>query len=160
MLTQERLKELLDYDPETGVFVRKASRGTAKAGSVAGCMYNTGYIMIRIDSKDYTAHRLAWLYVYGCWPTNQIDHINRVKDDNRLCNLREATQSENNWNVGKYKNNKSGLTGVSWHNSTKKWQAQISVNGKLIYLGLFDTPEEGHAAYLKAKAAHHKFSLV
>ena len=159
MLTQERLKELLDYDPETGVFTWKSIvfGSHMKVGSVAGSMYSNGYLRIKINGKDYRAHRLAWLYMYGCWPTNQIDHINRVRDDNRIANLREATNKENQWNRGKQKSSTSGFTGVSWHKKSGKWQSRIAVNKKVIQLGVFNTPEEAHAAYVRAKAEHHKF---
>lgn len=158
MLTQERLKELLDYDPETGVFVWKVCAAkNIKAGSVAGCKILDGYIKIRINGNLYRAHRLAWLYIYGCWPTNQIDHINRVRDDNRLCNLREATNQENSWNTNKRKDNTSGYRGVCWDKRTKKWQANIAINGNKKHIGHFDTPETAHAAYLAAKEEHHKF---
>ena len=156
MLTQERLKELLDYDPDTGVFVWRVSRGSVKAESVAGCTHHEGYVHISIDGRKRLAHRLAWLYVHGCWPTNQIDHINRVRDDNRLCNLREVTNQKNHWNRGKQKNNSSGLIGVFWDKKAKKWRAYINVCGKQKHLGLFDTQEEANATYARAKAEHHR----
>lgn len=158
MLTQERLKELLDYDPETGAFtwkVRVARR--TKVGAPAGSKVSNGYIHIAIDYKDYKAHRLAWLYTYGCWPDGQIDHVNRIKDDNRISNLRCVSQNENQWNQIAYKNNKAGFMGVHWRKDNKKWRASIRVHGKLKSLGHFDTQEEAHAAYLAAKAEHHKF---
>ena len=155
MLTQERLKELLDYDTATGVFVRRVSRGKAKAGNIAGYTHHEGYVLISIDGRKRLAHRLAWLYTYGYWPTSQLDHINRVRDDNRIENLREVTDQENHWNRGKQKNNSSGLTGVFWDKKSKKWRAYIYVCGKQKHLGLFDTQEEASVAYLKAKAEHH-----
>lgn len=157
MLTQERLKELLDYDPDTGVFVWRVSRGGINKDTQAGSKLSNGYIYISISKRRYYTHRLAWLYVHGCWPTNQIDHINRVRDDNRICNLREATPSENQWNGGKYKNNTSGLLGVQCIKSSGKWKAQITIHGIVKNLGHFNTPEEANAAYVRAKAEHHKF---
>lgn len=146
-ITQERLKELLSYDPETGVFRWKVDRRKVKAGTRAGAL-TKGYIVISVDGKKYKAHRLAWLYTYGCWPTNEIDHVNRVKDDNRLCNLRDVTRQQQQFN--------RGVKGYSWYKRDRKWQAQIKLNGILRYLGLFDTPEEANAAYLAAKEELHK----
>lgn len=157
MLTQERLKELLDYDPETGVFVWKIAKGKSKKGSKAGCLNKCGYIYIGIDKNYYYAHRLAWFYVHNCWPTSQIDHINRVPSDNRLANLRIATKSENEWNKNAYKNNKSGYAGVYLDKHNNKWKAQITKHGKTRTLGYFNTPEEANASYVRAKAEHHKF---
>ena len=114
-----------------------------------------GYICIRVDNVLYTAHRLAWLYAYGRWPTHQLDHINKDRADNRLCNLREATNAENAQNR-KRRDNKTGYTGVNRENN--KWKAEIKLNYKTIRLGLFDTPEEAHAAYLSAKHGLHPFS--
>lgn len=157
MLTQERLKELLDYDPDTGAFTWKVNRTAGiKVGDIAGTN-NQGYIMIRVDGKKYSAHRLAWLYVYGCWPTNEIDHINRVRGDNRSCNLREVTKQENGWNQSMYKSNKSGFTGVHWSQKESCWVAQIQKRGSKMTLGRYDTPEEANAAYVRAKAEYHKF---
>jgi hypothetical protein len=157
MLTQERLKELLDYDPETGVFVWRVSRqrNKIKAGTPAGALCNKGYRRIQILGKQYLAHRIAWLYVHGCWPKKQIDHIDRVKDNNGIINLRDVSAEENGWNHPKHKDNTSGYTGVHWHKRNKKWEAKIRQAGKRIYLGSFDTPEEAHTAYLAAKEELH-----
>jgi len=131
-----QLKELLHYCPETGIFTWLVSRGrTAKASSVAGCLdKSTGYKVIRSLGKKYKAHRLAWLYVYGGFPPDGVDHINRVKTDNRICNLRLATQAENGQNLSIYNNNTCGHTGVSWNKPRQKWQAYIKINQKQIYL--------------------------
>lgn len=155
MLTQERLKELLDYDPETGVFTRKVSLSRrVKVGDIAGSLHPHGYLTLMVDAKSYVAHRLAWFYVYGVWP-KEIDHINRIRNDNRISNLREVSRLENMYNKSKYANNSSGLTGVSWHKATGKWHSSICAKGLQKYLGLFDTPEEAHAAYLAAKEELH-----
>jgi len=157
-LTQEQLQQLLSYDPDTGIFTNLKSRGRVKIGSVAGSKYSNGYICIAIDSKRYLAHRLIWLYVYGEFPANQIDHINEVKDDNRLVNLRLATNQENNHNISTpNKNNTSGYLGVYWYKPYGKWLAQIKVNGKDKHLGYFDTGEEASKAYLAAKRKLHQF---
>lgn len=158
-LTQQRLKELLSYDPETGLFINLTQRRPqAKIGSVAGCKNNNGYIRIMIDGKLYQSHRIAWLYVYGELPENDLDHINEIKDDNRICNLRLDTNQENPHNISRPQvNNTSGFRGVSWHKWNKKWVARIKLNGKTQHLGFFDTAKEAHEAYLKAKREIHTF---
>jgi hypothetical protein len=157
MLTQERLKELLDYDPETGVFTRKV-RTTSKihVGDAAGGLDSKGYLLIRVDGKRYIAHRLAWLYIHGCWPDKDLDHINRIKTDNRIGNLREVTKAQNQWNTSSYKNNTSGYPGVSWHRKDKKWRARISIHGKYMFLGNYATPEAAYVAYMEAKEQIHR----
>ena len=153
-ITQERLKELLHYDPETGVFtwlVRLSNRGLV--GSHAGSLV-AGYIDIGISSKSYRAHRLAWLYVNGEWPEDALDHINGDTADNRIKNLRETNKSENGQNVCEARiNNQSGFLGVSPKRG--KWRATIMVDGKQTHLGSFDTPELAADAYWRAKPSHH-----
>lgn len=122
MLTQERLKELFHYDPETGVFTRLVGG----PGSPTGVLKNKpnsghGYIVISINSKNYLTHRLAWLYVYGRFPLEQIDHINHDRTDNRITNLREVTELENHRNMSKSTNNTSGVVGVTWHKRDSVW---------------------------------------
>lgn len=141
MLTQERLKELLHYDEETGVFTRKATLGRYLVGSVSGAKQNKGYIQITVDGSNFLAHRLAWLYVYGNFPINQIDHINRIKTDNRIKNLRDVDASTNHHNVGLRSHNSSGITGVVWDTRSNKWIAQIIYRTKRYYIGSFDNPE-------------------
>ena len=162
MLTQERLRELLHYDPETGVFTWRIRRGRAAAGRIAGSVRKrSGYVMVRVDRAPCFAHRLVWLYVYGRQPASHIDHINGVACDNRLANLREATCAENQQNLKKARSdNKCGLLGVSWSAQHRKWKSQIHINRRQIFLGHFATPEEAHAAYLAAKAIHHPFSTL
>jgi hypothetical protein len=159
-LTQNRLKELLVYNPETGIFTNRVDRSNRKAGKVAGVVTRKGYIAIKIDRKSYQAHRLAWLYVFGSWPTDQLDHLLGDKADNRLASLRPATNQENQQNVCKGRNNSSGHIGVSLHKRTKKWQASLGHGRKSIYLGIFNTSEEAHQAYLNAKAIHHTFNPI
>ena len=156
-LTQARLKELLHYNPDTGLFtwlIRPANR--VRIGDIAGTLSSWGYICIVIQGQSYRAHRLAWLFTYGAWPLDQIDHINRVKDDNRLANLREATHSQNNTNSVAQKNNLSGKKGVSRAKDRSKWSATISINGKTKRLGQFTCKQEAHAAYCKAADKHYK----
>jgi hypothetical protein len=150
MLTQERLKQLLNYDPETGVFTWKEDRrGGAKAGCVAGS-YTRGYREVRIDSRRYLSHRLAWLYIHGSFPVDELDHINRIKSDNRIANLREATHGQQGYNQGRRSNNRSGFKGGCWHKQRRKWLAQIMINGKRKHLGYFSTALEAALAYDKA----------
>jgi hypothetical protein len=148
MLTAPQLYELLRFDPETGQFTwLVATRGHA-AGSGAGSTTSLGYIHIKIQRRRYYAHRLAWFYVNGRWPICQIDHINRKKDDNKLCNLREATPVQNSGNSGLQKNNTSGARGVERQGN--KWRARIKKGGRLTYLGTFDSIELATAAYNNA----------
>jgi len=155
MTTQKRLKELFYYRAESGDFVRMVPRSQTKAGDVAGSCHKKGYLNIRIDGKLYLSHRLAWLYVTGHWPADQIDHINGVKDDNRFCNLREATNSENKRNTGLYRNNTSGYKGVYLDKRNKEWTAKIRLHGVYKYLGSFTDITDAAAAYAAASAKHH-----
>lgn len=152
-LLQERLKELLSYDPLTGVFLWKvAKKRGGSAGDVAGYSSPEGYIIIGVDGGHYKAHRLAWLIHYGTAPDIEVDHIDLDKSNNAIANLRLATRSQNRSNVRAYKNSTSGQKGVTPHRMTGKWQATISINGKQKYLGLFKDREIAAAAY--AQAAH------
>jgi hypothetical protein len=152
-LTQERLKELLSYDPLTGVFLWRVDRGGKKAGDVAGCRKRT-YTVISVDDRIYRAHLLAWLYMTGKWPNPFVDHRDLDKHNNIWTNLREATKSQNMANVGLIKSNKSGLKGVSRYRAGesygKPWQSHIQKDGKVMHLGHFATKEEAHVAYVIA----------
>ena len=150
-LQAERLRDVLQYDPETGVFIwLQALAKRTSVGDVAGALSDKGYVRIQLDRKIHPAHRLAWLYIYGVWPKRAIDHINRVKTDNRIVNLREATNSENARNSGLRRDNKWGYKGVSYWARKKKWAAQIRIDGKNKLLGLFVSPEDAGAAYAQA----------
>lgn len=156
MLTQTELKLHLHYNHETGIFTRLVSTAIrTKTGSVAGCKTKIGYLAIQINCKSYRSHRLAWLYVHGEFPINDIDHINGIKDDNRISNLRDATDSQNHFNVESNKNNKSGFKGVSFYKVTNKWVAQASLSGKKHNLGYFTTPELASEAYQAFATKHH-----
>lgn len=146
-LTQDRLKELLRYDPETGVFTWKGRTGSVAPGRSAGWLDKDGYRCIQIDGRSTKAHRLASLYVSGAWPVGEIDHVNGRPDDNRSCNLRPATHPLNGRNQRKPKNNTSGFKGVSFHRQSGKWSASIKVNYRGRHLGLFNTPEAASGAY-------------
>jgi hypothetical protein len=150
-LTAERCREVLDYNPETGVFtwrVKPAIR--VNAGDLAGWDRGKGYLCVNVDHRPYRLHRLAWLWVYGEWPTGEIDHINGIPSDNRIENLRLATNAQNLANRGKTKSNTSGYKGVYLHNQTKKWVASIKHLGKKYALGCFVNPEDAHNAYKTA----------
>lgn len=152
-LSHETLTRVLDYDPATGVFVWKVDRGrSTKAGSVAGTL-NRGYVQLSIEKKLYAGHRVAWFYVHKTWPANELDHINMVRDDNRMVNLREVTKTENNRNVGIKSHNSIGFKGVCKHKD--KFVAYITVNSETKYLGIFHTPEEASAAYAAASKLYH-----
>lgn len=161
-ITQEDLKKHVHYQPETGVFTRVfANARRVKVGDIAGRLYPKGYRQICINGKSYAEHRLAFLYMNGEFPKNQVDHINGVKDDNRWGNLREATSSENLYNVGKYSKNTSGFKGVDFVKGLNKWQARITVNGNRIHLGYFDKPDIAGNAYKEFSAKHHgEFSRI
>ena len=146
-LTAEYLRSVLHYDQETGIFTRKVSTArNVKAGDVAGCQNGRGYLQIRVCSRKHLAHRLAWLHTHGVWPKDQIDHINRIRTDNRLANLREVTHKQNGQNASKRSDNKSGHPGVSWKKQNSKWQVKIMHNRKDIHLGYFATIEEALSA--------------
>lgn len=142
-LTQKRLKEVLSYNEETGVFIWKIDRqGTGcRKGKKANAIETVGYSVICIDKQKYKAHRLVFLYVYGNMPEHQVDYINHIKTDNRFCNLRLATISENQRNRRINKNNTSGFYGVNWCKQTKSWRVRITVNSKEIHLGRFKQKE-------------------
>ena len=146
-LSLDRMMEVLEYSPETGIFFWKVDkrgfRGKAKAGSAAGTLSKSdGYIQITIDQVRQQAHRLAWFYVTGNWPKEQIDHINGIRSDNRICNLREVSVSENRKNIKLRDNNTSGRVGVSWAKKDNRWRAAIQVGGKMIYIGNFKEFED------------------
>jgi hypothetical protein len=139
MLTANRLREVLDYDPQTGIFTRAGKR----AGSSNGC----GYLRIRVDGQRYLAHRLAWLHVHGVWPSDQIDHVNTDRADNRIANLRDASRSQNHANTPLSRANTSGFKGVYWAPHTARWRAAIKVNGKKRHLGYFYSANDAALAY-------------
>ena len=149
ILTQDRLKQLLLYTPETGVFTRN--------GKVAGCTRPDGYNKINVDGVQWYAHRLAWLYMTGTL-AKDIDHRDRNPSNNRFANLRAVTKSENQHNRVKQRNNTSGYKGVIYFKRTGRWRANIWVNNAPIYLGYFDTPAEANAAYIDAQRVYHAFT--
>jgi len=155
MLTQDRLKSLLMYNPDTGVFVRRVKIKNQPAGTIVGTVQTGGYLGCSIDGKLYKMHRLAWLYHYGCWPANQLDHINHNPADNRIVNLRDVSCAQNHQNRARKTKSKSGYLGVTWHNRDKRWQAHIEINGKAIHLGQFKCLNEAISARLTAEKQYH-----
>lgn len=157
MITADRLRELVHYDPISGVFTRlNITRG---AHVKSGNKRIDGYVSLYLDGKARYAHRMAWLYIHGELPALYLDHINGDRADNRIANLRHATRAENAQNIGMaYRNNKSsGVLGV-YPSACGKWQARIQLNKKSRSLGLYHTKEEAYKAYQVAKAELHPFA--
>lgn len=157
-LTVEYVRSILDYNQETGVFTwkcRTIDTNKRWEGKIAGSKASNGYWRILIDYKQYLAHRLAWLYMTGGWPTAEVDHISGIKSENRWSNLRAATRIENGCNRRVGLNNTSGFKGVHFHKSEKKWRAVIYHHKKQIELGHFDTPEEAAYFYSYASEYYH-----
>lgn len=159
-LTAERVRHLFTYFPETGEFVRRVPTGYRncnRVGELAGQTTAAGYRAINVDGARYFAHRLAWLYTTGAWPTQQIDHINGVRDDNRWANLRDVSQAENlcNQRLARSNNRSSQFLGVSFDRRRGKWKACIFVAGKQKQLGRFDTEQEARDVYRTAKPQLH-----
>ena len=146
-LTQYRLKKLLVYQSDSGTFIRKVTRGRSRIGERAGCQHRNGYIQICVDGRLYLEHRLAWFYMTGKWPPHEIDHINRVRNDNRWNNLRLATRSINSHRVLRL-----ALKGafLDKRRTENPWYSQITINKKRYCLGTFPTAGMAHLAYSKA----------
>jgi len=154
-LTQERLKEVVSYDPESGVFIWiKDNKNLKRAGDVAGYISMDGYVVITIDQYLHRGHRLAWLYMTGDLPES-VDHINRIRSDNRFCNLRAGSLQQNNCNKGLTVRNTSGLLGVSWNSKCGKWKAQVKSNGKQYHLGFYEDIELAGLVAEEARAKLH-----
>lgn len=157
IISAQRLRELLNYDPVTGIFTRTTSTNrNNKSGDVVGCDMPIGYTYIGLGGRSYYAHRLAWLHVYGEWPKQDIDHINGIKNDNRICNLRDICHQANAHNLQRLnRNNTSGHTGVTWDRRRGKWVAQIKLNRKRFGLGSYSDVVDAAAAYAAAKKRLH-----
>jgi hypothetical protein len=167
LLPFELANEYWDYNPENGMFIwkwrdRKHFKSdkswnwwnTRYANTVAGNIRDDEYQMIKVNGNLFLAHRLAWLLHYGEWPEDQIDHINNVREDNRIENLREATHSQNQRNKSSHKESSSKYLGVSWHKATNKWQARIRVDGIQYHLGYFTVAEDAARAYDRSALKH------
>lgn len=153
-LSAIRLRSILHYDPETGVWTNLVSRApNARAGAIAGTITKDGYHQIGIDGKFYRSHRLAVLYMTGDWPSLDPDHKDGNRLNNKWSNLRPATPTQNQANRQISKNNNSGHNGVYWNKAERKWQAQIQINRKRVYLGRFDDLDQAAAAYKRAAIA-------
>lgn len=161
MLTAEHLRSILSYDPATGLFRwlwdvdKKPNINSRDTKKVAGTIKPNGRRYIKINGTGRLCSRLAWLYVYGDWPSGEIDHINGRPADDRIANLRSCTRSENQHNVGLTARNSSGRKGVHWAKRYHRWEAEISIAGRKIYLGRFDDLDEAGAAYAAAARLHH-----
>ena len=156
-LSVSELRRLLDYDPETGVFRWiKGPSNIIKAGSVAGAVCTKGYRQIKIGGKAHMAHRLAWLHHYGSWPTDQIDHINGAPDDNRISNLREATGSHNSCNRSVRSDSGTGIKGVHWLKSRRRWRVTVMHQGRRKYIGMYQEIDDAVAAATAARERLHK----
>lgn len=155
MLTHRFLLDNFHYDPETGIWTRLNTLSSRAKRGIIGSPQNMGYLKVTIFGKSYLLHRLAWFYIYGLWPLLGIDHINGIKTDNRLCNLREASQAQNMANRGAQVNSKSRHKGVWWDSTNKKWKSQITVNRQCLNVGTFDTLEEAIDAQRLAAIKHH-----
>lgn len=160
MVTVERLREALTYDPLTGVLTWRitVNNNKGQAGEAAGYLREDGYVEIALDGSPYRAHRIAWALAYGVWPKGLLDHKNGVRHDNRIDNLRPTTRALNLQNQrGARSNSKSGLLGVTAtpRANGPAWRATIKVDGRQVHLGTFPSPELAHAAYVEAKRRLH-----
>ncbi len=156
-LTQSYLKQVLDYEPSTGIWVWKHNSGSATIGKLAGCYNPKGYLVIRIGSFGYEAQLLAWLYMTGVLPTYglHVDHIDTNPANNRWGNLRLATHAQQQWNTGLSSRNTSGVKGVTWSRQMGKWLARVQVNNKRINLGYYETVEQARIATTLARETYH-----
>lgn len=155
----EMAREVLRYEPDTGLFRWKVNRGKCKAGQVAGTKHSEGYVQINTCGRLLLAHRLAWFFVYGKLPDCLIDHRNGQRDDNRIDNLREADHSLNGQNQRKpQKGNKSGVLGVYQRNCSGKWYAAITRKGESFTFGPYDTKKKAALAYANAKRSIHPYA--
>lgn len=150
----EELRSLLDFNPETGELTWKVSRSRVKRGDLAGRIGDQGYVTVGLRGGFYRGHRLGFAIHYGRWASGLLDHINRNRSDNRICNLRECTNAENLRNTGLYASNRSGRKGAYFDKTAGKWRALIRVSGKKIYLGYFDTVDAAGDAYDRAAIEH------
>ena len=161
-LSVDLIKSLFEYNPETGIIKNQLTRGRGgRPGQIAGGMNQMGYWVVICKGRTIQAHRIAWVFAFNVWPDGEIDHINGVRSDNRICNLRVATRSQNMMNCGKKSNNASGFKGVSWHKLVGKWSAGITVAQKRTHLGVFKDKQEAAAAYAEAaKRLHGEFARL
>jgi len=155
-MTLEQLKSEFSYDKDSGQFTRLIPWKIKKYGLYVKQSHHSGYIYIQHEGKKYGGHRLAWLYVYGHFPDGQIDHINGIRDDNKLCNLRVVTNRVNQQNASLRPDNKSGQVGVSWFKTRNTWRAVINISGKQRTLGYFKKLEDAIKARKEAEIHYKK----
>lgn len=156
MLTQDFIKSILKYDPQTGVFSWRTDRGSAKKGDVAGTKHHPhGYVYIRVNKKNYKAARLVWLYMEGYFPEYCVDHIDRNRSNDKWTNLRHVTQSCNLKNTSKRSSNTSGIVGVNWDKAKRKWHAQITVDYKNLWIGRFSQKIDAARARWEAEKKYN-----
>jgi hypothetical protein len=154
-ISKDRLRALFEYDPATGSLISKQKRSSISVGDACGHIASDGYVYHRVDGKEYLVHRLIWVWHFGEIPiASNIDHINGIKNDNRIANLRLVTQAENQKNKRLQKNNTSGFNGVSWDGSRNKWRVQISLRGHRVLIGEFSTKSAAIRARKQANLQH------
>lgn len=151
-LTHAQLTRLVSYNPESGEFTRLAGK---RAGYKTGSPVKAGYVYVYLAGKTYKAHRLAWLYVNGRWPSGHLDHINHNRSDNRICNLREVTDVENHHNRRRITRSLTGFIGIAWHKRDKRWQSTIEAQGKALHLGYFKCLGQAIRARVNAEKTYH-----
>ena len=156
VMTPDELKAALSYDALTGTFTRLTSAGGKQVGSVAGTVDAYGYLVITLNKKIYKAHRLAWMYTYGAWPSGDIDHINQDKQDNRIENLRVSTPAQNKLNISSYTNSSSDKLGVCYDSVRGCYVAQFKPNGVSVLYKRCDTEEEASRLYTEAKKKYQE----
>lgn len=150
------INEYFQYDESTGNLIWKIKRKRANVGQVAGHIDSYGYIVIGINKQVYKAHRIVWFIKMKEWPSSQLDHINNIKTDNRIENLRLATPRQNKQNTPIHKNNTSGVKGVSWSSALKKWKASIRIENNRIHIGYFETVKEAEVELIAKRKKLHK----
>lgn len=155
MIDAARARECLAYDSGTGIIVWRVQIGQRRPGEEAGGFDGRRRHRIRLDGHLYLSHRLAWLLHYGEWPSEVIDHIDGDPSNNRISNLRSATQAQNTWNSRRRSDNTSGVRGVSWAAAKRKWVAQLTVNGRSVLRRRFNNKSDAVAAYRNAAKAHY-----
>ena len=157
LMTPEMVRYLFDYCPETGVIRNRTWRSNrAKAGQVAGSIHQQGYRIIRVAKKHYRGHWIAWAHFYGDWPTDQVDHMNGIRDDNRICNLRACSGAANSQNIVVERRTTDMPQGVT-RLPSGNYSARIKINRKHTHIGVYSTCEAAHDAYLSAKKESHPF---